>query len=184
MKKAKKLLEFDVAIALTNPKLARNVGGAVRAASAWGAEKVLWSGKRVDHPDEWNQKYRLPREERMKGYAHVEMIKTDKFFDKIPNGVTPIAIELLESSEMLYDFEHPDRALYVFGPEDGSLSGSILQHCHRFVTIPTCFCLNLAAAVNVVLSHRRQQMYLQGKIDIYSATDLLKENRGFISDSE
>ena len=42
----------------------------------------------------------------------------------------------------------------MFGPEDGSLSKGDLAACHRFVRIPTNSCLNLAAAVNVVLYDR------------------------------
>jgi tRNA(Leu) C34 or U34 (ribose-2'-O)-methylase TrmL len=42
----------------------------------------------------------------------------------------------------------------VFGPEDGHVPKGIRTACHRFVTIPSHGCLNLAAAVNVVLYDR------------------------------
>jgi hypothetical protein len=34
-------------------------------------------------------------------------------------GVTPVAVELRPDAESLVTFEHPEEALYVFGPEDG-----------------------------------------------------------------
>jgi tRNA(Leu) C34 or U34 (ribose-2'-O)-methylase TrmL len=142
----------SVAVALVNPMLGHNVGAAVRAASCFGAQQVWWTGNRVTLDPSKGE--RLPREERMKGYKKVELIQYDHFFDQFPRDITPVAVERREKAESLVDFIHPERALYVFGPEDGSLAPVHLQHCHRFVVIPTEHCLNLAAAVNVVLYDR------------------------------
>lgn len=167
-------------IALTNPKYPHNVGAAIRACSCWGVEKLVWSGKRVPHPDEWSeselQDYRIPREERMKGYKSVELIRSDRFKDLITDDIVPVAIELIPDTENLFDFVHPENAMYIFGPEDGGLTSNILQHCHRFIRIPTRHCLNLGCAINVVLSHRAQQIYQRtGKCES------LVEERGFIN---
>jgi tRNA(Leu) C34 or U34 (ribose-2'-O)-methylase TrmL len=51
-------------------------------------------------------------------------------------------------------FEHPADATYVFGPEDGNVPKGALSVCHRFVSIPSHHCLNLAAAVYTVLYDR------------------------------
>jgi len=117
------------AIALINPKYATNVGMAVRLASCYSIPQVWWSGNRVEL--DVTQKKRLPREERMKGYQDVSMIQHNRFFDQFPKDVTPVAVEVRETSENLYGFEHPEKPLYVFGPEDGSIPGVLLQHCHR-----------------------------------------------------
>jgi tRNA(Leu) C34 or U34 (ribose-2'-O)-methylase TrmL len=69
-------------------------------------------------------------------------------------GAVPVCVELGEGYESLPGFTHPEHALYVFGPEDGSVPRPIKQACHQFVSIPTHVCLNLAAAVNVVLYDR------------------------------
>ena len=142
----------SVALALINPMLGHNVGGAVRAASNFGAKQVWWTGNRVtlDH----GKGERLPREERMKGYKDVELIQFDEFFDHFPSDIVPVAVERRPNSENLPDFVHPQKALYVFGPEDGSIERVHLQHCHRFVIIPTKHCINLASACNVVLYDR------------------------------
>jgi len=67
-----------------------------------------------------------------------------------------VAVERRDAAESLVDFPHPDDALYVFGPEDGHVTGQWLERCHRFVCIPTANDgpLNLAAAVYVVLYDR------------------------------
>ena len=142
-------------IILCNPKYPANVGAAVRACSCFGAHQVWWTGNRVKVEDG----QRLPREERMKGYKDVEMRQFDYPFEHFPKGVTPVAIELLENSECLLDFQHPENAVYVFGPEDGSIPQVLRQHCHRFVSIPTKHCTNLAAAVYIVLYDRALKLY-------------------------
>src|ERR1700751_313934 len=90
------------AVALIDPKYPHNVGAALRACSCWGIGQ------------------RLPREERMKGYRSVAWARDDYVFDRFePGSVTPVAVELRPHAESLVTFEHPDDALYVFGPEDG-----------------------------------------------------------------
>jgi len=169
------------AIALVNPKYPHNVGAVVRAASCWGASQVIWTGHRVPHPTDSGIDFRLPREERMRGYRDVEMVKEEYFFDIFDKDVVPVAVEVRPQSENLMDFVHPEKALYVFGPEDGGLQRVHLQLCHRFITIPTAHCLNLSAAVNIVLFHRMQQLYNEGHYAGLTANEMLVENRGLIA---
>lgn len=143
------------AVCLINPKFKANVGAIQRAASCFDVPQVWYTGNRIQLEDG----ERLPREERMKGYKNVDLIQYDYPFDHFGRDVTPVAIELLPNSECLFDFEHPENALYVFGPEDGSIPQVMRQHCHRFVTIPTLHCTNLAAAVYIVLYDRARQLY-------------------------
>jgi tRNA(Leu) C34 or U34 (ribose-2'-O)-methylase TrmL len=140
------------AVALVDPKYPHNVGAAVRAASCYGIRQVWFSGDRVQLRGA--RGYRLPREERMRGYQDVELRQSDVFFDAFDRDVVPVAVEVRAGSESLIEFEHPDRALYVFGSEDGSLGRAVLRHCHRFVIIPTRHCTNLAAAVYTMLYDR------------------------------
>jgi tRNA C32,U32 (ribose-2'-O)-methylase TrmJ len=70
---------------------------------------------------------------------------------------------------------HPENAVYVFGPEDGSIPPVFRRHCHRFVSIPSKHCLNLAAAVYIVLYDRNQKEYLSTGVKIK-----LDEQRGFV----
>jgi tRNA(Leu) C34 or U34 (ribose-2'-O)-methylase TrmL len=115
----------------------------------------------------------------MKGFRDVQMTVDDCFFDRFEQGsVTPVAVELLPTAEPLMSFEHPEDALYVFGPEDGGLPKAVRLHCHRFVFIPTHHCLNLAAAVNVVLYDRRLKRHLAGQEPLGPLRELLHERRG------
>jgi tRNA(Leu) C34 or U34 (ribose-2'-O)-methylase TrmL len=164
------------AVALINPKFPHNVGAAVRAASCFGVQQVWFTGNRVSLDP--NKKYRLPREERMKGYKDVELRNFDTFFEQYDRDVTPVAIELRPNAEQLPQFQHPDKAVYVFGPEDGSISNMILRHCHRFVVIPTRHCMNLAATIYVVLYDRMVKQVG----DNITIADMLNEKRHWTED--
>jgi tRNA(Leu) C34 or U34 (ribose-2'-O)-methylase TrmL len=163
------------AILLINPKYAENVAKVVRLASCYGIEQIWWTGSRVDL--DVAGKKRLPREERMRGYRDVSMIQHDYPFDQFPNNVIPVAIEVREHSESL--FEHPPNSVYVFGPEDGAINSVLLAHCHRFVVIPTRHCLNLATAVATVLWDRQYKQYRRGELDPLTTPGAF-EKRGFV----
>lgn len=161
---------------LINPKFPHNVGGAVRAAACYDALSVTWTGKRVTL-DATNK--RLPREERLRAYRHIDMVINDRPFDALPPDVVPVAIEVRETSEQLPAFEHPEHAAYVFGPEDGSIPSVLLRHCHRFVIVPSLHCMNLAATVNVVLYDRLMKRQLAGLDPIVPTARVLDEQRGW-----
>lgn len=165
------------AIALCRPKYPHNVGAAVRAASCFGAKQVWFNGNRVSLDPAKGE--RLPREERLKGYRSVELRHFDYFFDAFEDDVVPVAIELRPGSELLPQFDHPEKALYVFGPEDGSIPSVTLRHCHRFVVIPTHHCVNLAAAVYMVLYDRMLKRQMAGLDPVLPMSDILKEERGW-----
>lgn len=117
----------------------------------------------------------------MKGYRSVRMERDDAFLDRYARGeVTPVAVELRPQSESLVDFAHPENALYVFGPEDGSIPKGVLARCHRFVVIPTHHCLNLSAAVNLVLYDRRAKRIAAGLEPNLPIAELLREHRGYL----
>lgn len=147
------------AVVLIDPKYAHNVGMVVRLASCYGFRQVWFTGERVSLDISFRK--RLPREERMKGYADVEIINYDYPFEQFKD-VVPVAVEVRKGSEPLHAFEHPQNAVYVFGPEDGSVSKPHISHCHRFVVIPTRHALNLATAVATILWDRQYKTWLGG----------------------
>lgn len=164
IKKEAKLIDKTPSIVLCNPKYPHNVGAAVRAASCFGAKSIIFTGSRVSlNP---SKGYRLPREERMKGYKDVMLLNDDYPFNRFNNNVVPVAVEVRENSEPLPIFIHPENAIYVFGPEDGSISQMMLTHCHRFIVIPSKHCLNLAAAVYLILYDRITKIGALNKADI------------------
>jgi tRNA(Leu) C34 or U34 (ribose-2'-O)-methylase TrmL len=145
------------AVVLINPRFAHNVGMVLRLASCYGLSQLWYTGDRVKL--DLDKKTRLPREERMKGYRDVTIYNFDRPLEQFQDAV-PVAVEVRANSERLPQFEHPQNAVYVFGPEDGSLPPAVLAKCHRFVIIPTHrnYCLNLATAVSTLLYDRAYKL--------------------------
>jgi hypothetical protein len=94
----------------------------------------------------------------------------------------PVAVEVRKNSESLPHFEHPEQAVYVFGPEDGSLPSWVLGHCHRFLVVPGRHCLNLAGAATLVLYKRWEARYGLGLEDLPLPGEA--ERRGYIDNAE
>jgi tRNA(Leu) C34 or U34 (ribose-2'-O)-methylase TrmL len=158
------------AVVMVNPKYTHNLAAAIRGCSCFGVETLIYTGNRMVI----NDKERLPREERMKGYQAVKWERND-FPLLVNSAAVPVCVEVREESEPLTTFKHPVNAIYVFGPEDGGVPKSFRIHCYRFVHIPAHHCLNLAAAINVVLAHRMMQ--LGPRLPL---SEILHESRGEI----
>lgn len=131
-------------IALDNPKFDSNVGGAMRAASCYRAGMVVTSGKR----------FKKEPTDTMKTYRHIPTLNVDDVFDAIPYDCVPVAVDLIEGATPLPEFLHPERAFYIFGAEDATLSSRITNRCKHVIYVPTEQCMNLASIVNVVLYDR------------------------------
>jgi tRNA(Leu) C34 or U34 (ribose-2'-O)-methylase TrmL len=160
---------------LIDTKYVHNLAAAIRAASCFGVPKLVWTGERVN----LSGLSRLPREERMKGYKDVNWTHDplNKPLRHFQTG-TPVCVELLEKSEPLSTFVHPENGVYIFGPEDGGVPQAVRVRCHRFVHIPAHHCLNLAAAINVVLYDRLAKRQIAGLQPILPTGEMLNEHRG------
>ena len=89
-----------------------------------------------------------------RAYRHVPVMRVEDIFDVLPEDCTPVAVELTDDAIELPNFVHPERACYIFGPENGSVSPEILDRCRMTVKIPTVMSLNLGMTVNIVLYDR------------------------------
>lgn len=132
-------------VGLIRPKCASNVGGVLRAAHAYGAKLVAIQGERTPLAS---------REDTSKAWRHVPVLRADDLFALIPYDAVPVAVDLLDGAISLPAYEHPERAFYIFGPEDGTLGKAVTARCRDKIMVPTRFCMNLAATVNVVLYDR------------------------------
>lgn len=131
-------------VGLVSPKSGENLGGVLRAVGCYGAQLVAVQG----------QRFKPYRTDTQSAWKHIPLLETDDLLSVVPFGCEVVGIEIVDGSRSLESFSHPERAFYIFGPEDGSIPASILKQCEHVVSIPTRFCMNLAATANVVLYDR------------------------------
>ncbi len=131
-------------VALDQPKFRVNVGSVLRAAHAFDVAAVFVRGRR----------YSRACTDTTKAARHLPLHHVEDLHAAIPHGCVPVAIEFLPDGHDLVHYEHPERAFYVFGGEDATLGERVLSWCRDVVYIPSSYCLNLSAAVNVVLYDR------------------------------
>lgn len=133
------------AIGLFRPKDWRNIGAVQRAAHCCGAAMVAIQGDRTPVTSQLDV---------TKAYRHIPTLRGDDLFAMCPFDCVPVGVDLIPGAESLPTFKHPQRAFYIFGPEDGTLGAQHLDRCRHVVSVPTAFSMNLAACVNVILYDR------------------------------
>jgi tRNA(Leu) C34 or U34 (ribose-2'-O)-methylase TrmL len=131
-------------IGLHNPKTPENVGSVLRAATCYEASLVAVAGSR----------YRRSVTDTTKAWRHLPLLQVDDLRQAVPFEAIPVAVDLVPDAIELPEYKHPERAFYIFGPEDGTLDESVLSWCRDRIMVPTAHCMNLAATVNVVLYDR------------------------------
>ncbi len=133
-------------VGLHHAKNDLNIGKVLRACSNFNVAMLAVSGGR-NH-------YHRSATDTGAAYRHLPFLLVDDLHSVVPFGCIPIAIDLVPNAENLIHFIHPERAFYIFGPEDGTLGGEILDWCKYKLYVPTNRCMNLAATVHVVLYDR------------------------------
>lgn len=160
----------SVVIGLVNPKSPTNVGGVMRAAGCYQADEVLYTGKR----------YALAAKHRGEQYntdtkkakLHIPLTATDDLLSARTAGVKLVCVDLVVGATPLPEFVHPDNAIYLFGPEDGTIDQALIDAADAVVYVPTVGCMNLASSVNVLLYDRL------AKANVQIADDtLIKQSR-------
>lgn len=135
------------AIGIERSKTPANIGTLMRSAVCFGASYVFIIG----------QRYPRQCSDTVKSWKHVPLFQYDDiedFNEHRPIDVPLIGVELTEDAVPLESFTHPDRAIYLLGPEDGNLSLKAQSYCQDLVRFSSRFCLNVAAAGSVVLYDR------------------------------
>ncbi|TEW55969.1 TrmH family RNA methyltransferase [Psychromonas sp. RZ22] len=153
-------------IALTNPKSSTNVGGAMRAAGCYDAQKVVYSGER------FNRSVRLAADTQ-KVHEIVPLVHYEDLLSALEPGMKLVCVDLIEGATPLPNFEHPQNAMYLFGPEDNTIKQQVINKADAVVYVPTIGCMNLAASVNVILYDRlaKSQLHQQDNDLIRSSRD-------------
>lgn len=149
-----------ITIGLQNPKSATNVASILRAAGCYGASSVFYSGNRYRYAKEFNA-------DTQNMHKRIPTVGVDDLLAMTPKGASKVVVEFVEGAIPLPDYQHPDNAFYLFGPEDGSVHPEIVSACDDVVYIPTNGSMNLAATVNVVLYDRlAKSQYLDRSLDL------------------
>jgi tRNA(Leu) C34 or U34 (ribose-2'-O)-methylase TrmL len=154
-----------VVVGLTNPKSPSNVGAVMRAAGCYQVDEVIYSGKRYAQAAKFSTDTKNIS-------SVIPLISIESLIDYKRDEVETVCVDLIEGAVPLPFFQHPKNALYIFGPEDGSLSQHVVNKADHVVYIPTVGCMNLAATVNVVLYDR-----LAKSKEIVANDALIKESR-------
>jgi tRNA(Leu) C34 or U34 (ribose-2'-O)-methylase TrmL len=139
--------ENSVCIGLSNPKSPTNVGAVMRAAGCYGVNKVIYTGTRYDRAVKLNTDTKQVSNK-------IPLTQQRQLLDDKKSDVKVICVDLVEGAIPLPNFDHPQHAIYLFGPEDGTLSQQLINQADAVVYIPTIGCMNLAATVNVLLYDR------------------------------
>lgn len=136
-----------VCIGLSNPKSPSNVGSVMRAAGCYRVDSVFYTGERYDSAAKFCTD--------TKGVSkNIPLTGVTTLLDGVPSESDIVCVELVEGALPLPEFNHPNDAVYIFGPEDGTLSQELIDRADAVVYVPTIGCMNLAATVNVVLYDR------------------------------
>lgn len=163
----------SVCIGLVDPKSPENVESVMRLAGNFSVDSVYYSGKRY------------PRAAKLKPCSvdmsrkvslNIPLTQVDDLFDDTPDDLKIVCVEFAENAILLPEYQHPKNALYIFGPEDGTISQQVIDRADDVVYIPTVSCMNLSATVSVVLYDRLAKTS-QGTAMGAGGNELIRQSR-------
>lgn len=131
-------------IGLYDTKNWNNIGTVLRSATNYDVASVMVEGYR----------YRRSATDTTEYWRHKPLFNVASLMESVPLGCETVCVELTDEAENIFDFVHPDRAFYIFGPEDGSLPKEMSKRADHTIYIPTVHCLNLGMTVHTVLYDR------------------------------
>ena len=134
-------------IGIENAKAECNLGTLWRSAFCLGADFIFTIGAR----------YRKQSSDTTQTWKHIPywpFKDWDDFSESRPHDCPLVAIEITDKARSLSTFTHPERAIYLLGPEDGGISKAALEAAQSIVRIPSLYCLNVATAGSIVLYDR------------------------------
>jgi tRNA(Leu) C34 or U34 (ribose-2'-O)-methylase TrmL len=163
----------SVCIGLVDPKSPENVESVMRLAGNFRVDSVYYSGKRY------------PRAAKLKPCSvdmsrkvslNIPLTQVDDLFDDTPDDLKIVCVEFAENAILLPEYQHPKNALYIFGPEDNTISQQVIDSADDVVYIPTVSCMNLSATVSVVLYDRLAKTS-QGTAMGAGGNELIRQSR-------
>ena len=181
MTTTKEALKSHVTIGLSNPKTPTNVGAIMRAAGCYQANQVIYTGDRYKQAARYNKETLRTdtrnMQEKIPLSAVDDFIGIKNLLDNIPTTAKIICVDLVEGAIPLPHFTHPDEAVYIFGPEDGTIKQEVIDQADAVVYVPTVGCMNLAATVNVLLYDRLSKSVTIKEGSSEADNDLIRKSR-------
>lgn len=164
-KTKKSMKEVNVSLGLTKPKSPTNVGAVMRAAGCYGVDAVFYTGDRYDRAVKLNTDTKAVSQS-------IPLTGVVSLLENIPEKAKIVCVELVEGATPLPEYQHPGNVIYIFGPEDGTISQDVIDRADSVVYVPTIGCMNLAATVNVVLYDRLAKSDLG-----FASNELIRKSR-------
>ena len=161
--------QSKASIGLINPKSPDNVSSVMRAAGNFRVDSVFYTGKR--YPRALMRNPDIPDMRRKVGQA-IPLSEVTCLIDVAPLNMKLVCVEFAEGAIALTEYQHPDNAFYIFGPEDGTISQDVIDRADAVVYVPTIGCMNLAVTVNVVLYDR-----LTKSSQDFESNELIRQSR-------
>lgn len=159
----------EVSIGLSNPKSPDNVNSVRRAAGNYRIDSIFYTGSRYPRALKLNPG--VPNINRDVS-LNVPVYGVDDLIAQTTENMQIVCVEFAQGAISLPEFKHPDNVMYIFGPEDGTISQTIIDSADSVVYIPTVGCMNLAASVNVVLYDRLSKSSIN-----YASEELISNSR-------
>ncbi len=162
-----------VYIGLLDPKSPENVESVMRLAGNFRVDSVYYSGKR--YPKAAKLKPCTVDMSR-KVSLNIPLTQVADLIDDTPDDLKIVCVEFAENAILLPEYQHPKNTLYIFGPEDSTISQQIIDRADDVVYIPTISCMNLSATVSVVLYDRLAKSS-QGTAMGAGGNELIRQSR-------
>jgi tRNA(Leu) C34 or U34 (ribose-2'-O)-methylase TrmL len=157
-------------IGVINPKFDENLGSLWRSANVFNASFIYTierKYKRSRYADTMNTPKHIPLYE----YENIE-----NFLAHIPEGCALIAVENSENSQLLTEFTHPERCIYLLGSENKGIPEAVLDKCERIVRIPGITSLNVSIAGSIIMYDRLAKKNHDAKVEMESETENENKN--------
>lgn len=135
------------AIGVQHIKKEVNIGTLFRSAYNFDASWIFTIGRR----------YQYQSSDTCKATRHIGCFNfpdTGDFLSHTPKNWELVAVELVEDAGNIFNFIHPRAAIYILGPEDGSVNKNLLERCRYKIYIPSKRCLNVSVAGSIVMYDR------------------------------
>ena len=134
-------------IGVMQHKRGYNIGTLWRSAYILGASYIFTIGK----------SYKKQSSDVLKSWREIPLFHYedfDDFYKHIPYNSKLVGVELDERAEILSEYTHTPRAVYLLGAEDNGLSPEVLDRCHELIQLPGSNSLNVAVAGSIVMHDR------------------------------